>query len=273
VQLVGDQPPSGPSSRGPFERPREDGLIRAEGVEQRYRRRRVLTGLDLSLGAGVTALMGPNGAGKTTLLHLLVGLRQPRAGRVSVLGVDLRGRGALRQVAPAVSFLPQVVPYVPNFTVAESVGYAAWLKGVDRAVVPGRVSAALAAVGLQDRARTKMRTLSGGMLRRAGIAQAVVSSPAVLVLDEPTAGLDPQQRVDLRRTIRELGLSTAVLLSTHAADDVAHVADRVLVLAGGQIGFDGDIADLEARADSAVEADTPLESGYLAVVGSAAAKR
>jgi len=243
-----------------------DAVISGHGLAQRYGRRWVFRSLDLTVGTGVTALLGPNGAGKTTLLHTLVGLRTSRGGTLSVLGVDMLRRGGPQAVAARVGFLPQTVGFYPRYTVREYLEYAAWLKGISRHEANGKVEAALRRVDLTDQATAKMRTLSGGMLRRAGIAQATVADPDLLVLDEPAAGLDPAQRIELRRTIRELAKTTSVLVSTHAVEDVKHIADTVLVLRQGTIVFTGPVPELELMARPGMDGDTDLERGYLSVL-------
>lgn len=240
-----------------------ESVIHGTGLSQRYWRRWVFRRLDIDVGKGVTALLGPNGAGKTTLLHTLVGLRPPVSGSLRVLGIDTLQRSGRRDVAARLGFLPQNVGIIPGYTLSDYITYAAWLKGVPNRELPALVNAALTKVDLAERAKSKMRTLSGGMIRRAGIAQALVSRPELLVLDEPAAGLDPEQRISLRRLMRTLAESMCVLISTHAVEDVRHVADHVLVLRAGEIVFDGSVTALEASRIEGVEGDTSLEQGYL----------
>lgn len=243
-------------------------IVEARGVGQRYGRRWVLRALTFSVRPGLTALLGPNGAGKTTLLDAVTGLRRAAAGEVRVLGEDIVTRAGRRAVAARLGFLPQTVGSYPNFTLRESVAYAAWLKRVPRFMMPGLVAEALDKVALTDRADTKMRTLSGGLLHRAGIAQAIVHRPELLVLDEPAAGLDPEQRIELRSTIRKMSESSAVLLSTHVVEDIRYLADQVLILHDGRLAFVGTIDDLVGMAHPAERGDSDLERGYLSVLRS-----
>ena len=227
----------------------------------------MLQDVSFVLTPGVTGLLGPNGAGKTTLLTLLTGQRRVRDGRLTVLGVDMARRGAARQVSGGTGYLPQEFGYLPGYTVTEFVAYAAWLKGVARSDVDSSVAEAVRAVGLGERASSKMRTLSGGMRRRAGIAASIVHRPALLLLDEPTAGLDPAQRHELREILLALRERTAVLLSTHLTDDVASTCDKVFVLDQTRMRFEGSPAELAARDPAAgSRAGSALEGGYLATI-------
>ncbi|MFI2227019.1 ATP-binding cassette domain-containing protein [Streptomyces fradiae] len=242
-----------------------------EGATVRYKTVVALDGVSAEFRPGTTALLGPNGAGKTTLLSLLSTARRPHEGTVSLLGEPVGGRARVRAVRARVGVLPQSFGYYPRFTVREFVEYAAWLRKVPRARRADRTREALRLVELEKHADRRMGELSGGMLRRAGIAQAVVNEPALLLLDEPTVGLDPAQRVGFRALIKDLGERSAVVMSTHLAEDVAHVCDRVHVLLDGRVRFTGSLTDLcargPARSGKPVEVSGPaVESGYLAVV-------
>jgi ABC-2 type transport system ATP-binding protein len=199
-------------------------------------------------------------------------LRRPAGGVLTVLGEDAAaGRAAIRR---RTGFLPQQLAFPARFTVAEYLTYAAWLKAVPTAGIGPRVAQALDLVDLADRRDHRLKTLSGGMLRRAGIAQAIVHDPDLVVLDEPAAGLDPAQRVHLRDLIRVKAQAASVLISTHLVEDVV-IADHVVVLNDGQAVFTGSVEELRVlgRAEDGV---SELESAYgavlarsLAVTGSA----
>lgn len=236
-----------------------DGLVLA------YRKTRVLDGLNLHLGTGVHGLLGPNGAGKTTLVRVLATVLPPGEGTVRLLGRDVTDRHARTEVRRRLGYLPQQLGYLPGFTVREFVEYMAWLKEVPAASVPSAVDAALERVELTDRATSRMRTLSGGMLRRVGIAQAIVNGPELLLLDEPTAGLDPEQRVGFRALLRELGNDTTVLVSTHLVEDVASACTGVVLLDAGQVRWTGTADELAAAGAGGV-GDTASERGYLALL-------
>ncbi len=241
--------------------------IRADGLRVRVGRKKMaVDGLDLSLGIGTHGLLGPNGAGKTTLIRTLATVLRPTEGRLELLGTSVGALGEYRALRRRIGYLPQDFGYYKRFTVREFVEYMAWLKEVPKAAVPGAVQRAVERVGLADRADHRMRTLSGGMVRRAGIAQAIVNDPAVLLLDEPTAGLDPAQRLRFRELLQELGHDTCVLVSTHLVEDVAAACSDVVLFAEGRLVFQGTPDDLAAAGGSEHPGDSPLERGYSALL-------
>lgn len=241
-------------------------VIDAEGLRVRAGRRLAVDGLDLTLGIGVHGLLGPNGAGKTTLMRALATVVKPAGGGLALLGQAVGGSADLRQVRRNLGYLPQQFGFYPRFTVREFIEYMAWLKEMPRAAVPGAVQRAIDRVGLTDRADARMKTLSGGMLRRAGIAQAVVNDPEILLLDEPTVGLDPEQRLDFRDLLRELGLDSCVLVSTHLVEDVVAACTDVVLLSDGRSVFQGTPDDLVAQGGDGDAGDSPAERGYSAVL-------
>jgi ABC-2 type transport system ATP-binding protein len=239
-------------------------------LTRRFGRTQAVAGVDLEAGPGVFGLLGPNGAGKTTLLRMLATVIPPSSGRLRLLGRDPGGYSGRRQIRRRLGYLPQNLGYYPGFTVAEFVEYFALLKEMPPGRVPGAVAAAVERVDLGDKARAKLRTLSGGMLRRAGIAQAIVNEPDLLLLDEPTAGLDPEQRVAFRALLRGLGERATVVVSTHLVEDVGAACSQVALMDAGRIVFDGTPDELIARAEGTDAAgDAPLERGYSAVLAAA----
>ncbi|WP_157408809.1 ATP-binding cassette domain-containing protein [Actinoplanes sp. N902-109] len=225
-----------------------------------------MNNLSFSVSEGVTVLLGPNGAGKTTLLEMIATIRRPASGALRVLGESADRSRTIREIRRRTGYLPQTFGYYPAFTAAEFVEYCAWLKKVPKHDIKRAARDALERVELSDRADDAMRTLSGGMIRRVGIAQAVVNSPELVVLDEPTVGLDPQQRIEFRNLIRTLSDRTSFLVSTHLVDEVKHVADAVLVLDRGRMVFDGSAGKLESMSEDDAIGDTPLERGYSSVL-------
>jgi len=218
----------------------------------------------------VFGLLGPNGAGKTSLLRMMATVLPPTSGRMRLLGRDPGGYGPRREIRRRLGYLPQNLGYYPGFTVAEFVEYFALLKDMPASQVPRAVATAVERVGLGDRARAKLRTLSGGMLRRAGIAQAIVNEPELLLLDEPTAGLDPEQRLEFRALMRNMGQRATVIVSTHLVEDVGAACTEVALMDMGKIVFHGTPADLIARGEGTSAAgDAPLERGYSAVLAAA----
>jgi ABC-2 type transport system ATP-binding protein len=244
--------------------------VEIAGLTRRFGRTQAVAGVDLSAGPGVFGLLGPNGAGKTSLLRMMATVIPPSSGRLQLLGRDPGGYGPRREIRRRLGYLPQNLGYYPSFTVAEFVEYFALLKEMPSARVPAAVAAAIERTGLGDKARARLRTLSGGMLRRAGIAQAIVNEPELLLLDEPTAGLDPEQRVAFRALLRECGEHATVLVSTHLVEDVGAACTEVALMNQGKIVFHGTPAELIARADGTDAAgDAPLERGYSAVLAGA----
>ncbi|MFI1051156.1 ABC transporter ATP-binding protein [Streptomyces griseoruber] len=241
--------------------------IRATGLKVRVGRKRMaVDGLDLSLGTGVHGLLGPNGAGKTTLIRTLATVLRPTEGALELLGESAGGTGELRALRRRIGYLPQEFGYYKRFTVREFVEYMAWLKEVPGADIPAAVQRAVERVGLADRADDRMKTLSGGMVRRVGIAQAIVNDPAILLLDEPTVGLDPAQRLRFRELLQELGTDTCVLVSTHLVEDVAAACTDVVLFAEGRLVFQGTPDDLAAAGGTEDVGDSPLERGYSALL-------
>src|ERR1700678_2015753 len=220
-------------------------VVRAEGLSRRYGATRALDGVDIALGRGITGLLGPDGAGKTTLLSILATVSEPDAGRVSAFGLD-PGHAAERvEIRRRLGYLPQELGYHRHFTVAAFLDYVAILKEItDRRRRAQEVARVLAVTGLEDRARARIRTLSGGMRQRLGIAQALLGGPELLILDEPTAGLGPAQPLRVRELLSGLPGDPVVVLSTHQADDIAAICPQVVVLLRGQVHFAGTPAQL-----------------------------
>ena len=241
-------------------------------LTRRFGRNQAVAGVSLQAGPGVFGLLGPNGAGKTTLLRMMATVIPPTTGRLRLLDRDPGAYGPRREVRRRLGYLPQNLGYYPGFTVAEFVEYFALLKEMPAARVPAAVATAVERVDLGGRAKAKLRTLSGGMLRRVGIAQAIVNEPELLLLDEPTAGLDPEQRVHFRALLRELGQRATVVVSTHLVEDVGAACSQVALMDQGKVVFDGTPGELTARGTEHGTGDAPLERGYTAVLAAARAR-
>jgi ABC-2 type transport system ATP-binding protein len=223
--------------------------VHADGLSRRYGSIRALDGVDVTLERGITGLLGPNGAGKTTLLSILATISEPDAGQVSVFGLDPRDAAERTEIRRRLGYLPQELGYHRHFTVAAFLDYVAILKEItDRRRRAEEVARVLAVTGLEHRARSRIRTLSGGMRQRLGIAQALLGGPELLILDEPTAGLDPEQRLRFRELLSGLPGEPAIVLSTHQADDIAAICPQVIVLLQGKVHFSGTPAGLAATA-------------------------
>jgi len=219
------------------------------GVTRRYGRGVALDGVDLSLSTGVTGLLGPNGAGKTTLLRMLATVLPPSEGRLRMFGLDPDDPHQRTAIRRRLGYLPQEAGYPRGFTTFQFVDYVAALKEwTDHSSRHAEVARVLGLVGMADLAGKRMRRLSGGQRRRAALAQAFIGSPDLLVLDEPTNGLDPEQRASLRGVLSAAGQRSTVLLATHQTEDVAALCERVVVLDSGQVRYDGSVRELVQQA-------------------------
>ncbi|MFH8497905.1 ABC transporter ATP-binding protein [Streptomyces coeruleorubidus] len=236
--------------------------VSASGLSLRYGGTRALDDVSLRLTGGVTGLLGPNGAGKTTLLRVLATALPADRGAFTVLGHDPGTARGRQEVRRRLGYLPQTPGFHPDFTAFEFVDYVAILKEMTvRAARHREVRRALDEVGLADVRGKRIRKLSGGMRQRVALGAALVGDPGFLVLDEPTVGLDPEQRMRFRELIAGAGEGRTVLLSTHQTEDVAMLCHRVLVMAGGRIRFEGTPAELTARAAGRVWSSTERDPG------------
>ncbi|MGN9839879.1 ABC transporter ATP-binding protein [Nonomuraea sp. H19] len=214
---------------------------------------RALDELSLVVPTGMYGLLGSNGAGKTTLMRILSGLLRPTAGRVMIGGHDVataEGRLAVQRV---LGYLPQDLGVYPDLSARRFLDYIALLKGLhSRSARRRRISELLELVGLPEVADRKLKGFSGGMLRRVGIAQALLADPRLLIVDEPTTGLDPEERIRFRMLLSQLAGDRTVLLSTHIVDDVAQTCQMLAVLAKGRLAFQGTVRELVSHADRRV---------------------
>ena len=204
-------------------------------LTKQYKNKIAVDRISLKLQKGVYGLLGANGAGKTTLMRMICGVLKPTSGTITFDGLDV----STEEYRSELGYLPQDFGYYPEFTGMDFLLYMAALKGLDKSHAKRKASKLLELVSLQDKANKKIKTYSGGMKQRLGIAQALLNDPKILVLDEPTAGLDPKERVKFRDLIAELGKENIVLLSTHIISDIEHIADTVLIMKDGQIIYQG----------------------------------
>ncbi|MBW3663402.1 MAG: ABC transporter ATP-binding protein [Actinobacteria bacterium] len=270
------------------------------GVEHRFGRTQALSGVTFDAGPGITGLLGPNGAGKTTLLRMLATVLAPDRGSLRLLGRDPSQPDDRVEIRRRLGYVPQEPGFYRNFTAFAFIDYVAILKEMtDRKARHEEVQRVIDAVDLRDVAGKRIRKLSGGMRRRVALAQALLGDPELIILDEPTTGLDPEQRLRFRDLISRIAEQHTVLLSTHMTEDVSAVCQRVVVLHAGQVRFDGtpgELADVargqvwlaDARSpaaqlvwrmsdgrfrhlggapEGARQADPTVEDGYLLLVG------
>ena len=225
----------------------------ADRVTKQYKNKIAVDRMSFTLTRGVTGMLGANGAGKTTLMRLLCGILVPTGGTVTFDGMDV-GSEEYRDI---LGYLPQEFGYYPEFTGRDFLLYMSAMKGLAKRDALRRTEELIELVGLGDASVKRVRTYSGGMKQRLGIAQALLNDPQVLIMDEPTAGLDPQERIRFRDLIAEIGQDRIVLLSTHIVPDLAHIADRLMIMKDGQLLWRG-----KRPADG-----TDLETFYLSQVG------
>jgi len=247
--------------------------VSAEGLSLHYGGTRALDDVSLRLTRGVTGLLGPNGAGKTTLLRVLATAVPADRGAFTVLGNDPGTARGRQEVRRRLGYLPQTPGFHPDFTAFEFVDYVAILKELtDRGARHREVRRVLDEVDLGDVRGKRIKKLSGGMRQRVALAASLVGDPGFLVLDEPTVGLDPEQRMRFRELIARAGEGRTVLLSTHQTEDVAMLCHRVVVMAGGRIRFDGTPAELTAvaagRVWNSAERDPGAKAGWRTGTGS-----
>lgn len=209
--------------------------LTVDRLSKQYQNKIAVDRVSFRLQRGVYGLLGANGAGKTTLLRMICGILRPTGGTVSLDGMDVSEEG----YRALLGYLPQEFGYYPEFTGEDFLLYLAALKGIPKPQAKRRAAELLELSGLQNVAKKKMKTYSGGMKQRIGIMQAIFHQPRLLVLDEPTAGLDPKERVRFRKLLHELGRESIVLLSTHIVSDVEQIAEEVLLMREGQLIFCG----------------------------------
>lgn len=224
--------------------------LKLNHLSRRFRDKTAVSDFTATLTPGVWALLGANGAGKTTLMRMIAGILDPSDGQVLYNGTPLSEFGETYRAV--LGFLPQDFGFPPEFSVRDYLLYAAALKGLDKQTSRQRVKELLDQVSLTEAARKKIRHLSGGMRRRVGIAQALLNDPEILILDEPTAGLDPGERVRFRNLLSELARDRIVLISTHIVSDVEYIATRHLLMKDGRLLASGTASDLVQLVDSRV---------------------
>lgn len=237
--------------------------IRVRNLAQGYGRHEVIADLSFAVPSGaIVGLLGPNGAGKTTLIRTVATLMPPRDGSLELAGRDVTTRAGIKAARAHLGYLPQGFTADGSLSVRDFVGYNLWMRGLATDRMDECIGEALALVEMDQDARRRISSLSGGMRQRAGIAAAVAGEPEVILLDEPTAGLDPAQRSTFRRMLRSLKGST-VLLSTHLVEDVVSLADQLLVMESGKLVYDGSTSALTSAGES-VDA---LEERYIHLLG------
>ncbi|MCM1127011.1 MAG: ABC transporter ATP-binding protein [Lachnospiraceae bacterium] len=235
--------------------------LRVENVTKEFKEVRAVDGINCRMEKGVYGLLGVNGAGKTTFMRMLCTLLPPTEGTIFYNGKDIFEMGA--EYRGKLGYLPQEFGYYPDFTVKDYLLYIASIKGVNRAVAKKKVNMLLSKVGLSKVQNRKMKKLSGGMKRRAGIAQAMLNDPEILILDEPTAGLDPSERIRFRNLISELASERLVILSTHIVSDIEYIANQILLMKEGALLHSGTLSQVIAEVGEKVwSVEVPIEQAH-----------
>lgn len=219
------------------------------GVNKFYGKKQALSDISLTIHQGMFGLLGRNGAGKTTLMKTLAALHRKQSGSITVCGIPIENAKEIRAIT---GYLPQDFSMYPSMTVAESLDYLGVLSGMDGRLRKERIELLLRRVNLTEHRSKKVRALSGGMKRRLGIAQALLHDPRVLIVDEPTAGLDPEERIRFRNLLCEVAEERIVILSTHIVGDIEATCEDIAIMNGGRILWQGTVAELLAAAKGKV---------------------
>lgn len=210
--------------------------LTADRITKQYKNKIAVDRMSFTLARGVTGLLGANGAGKTTLMRILCGILVPDSGTVTCDGMDVE----TEEYREILGYLPQEFGYYPEFSGRDFLLYMSAVKGMRKKEALKKTEELIELVGLKDAGRKKVRTYSGGMKQRLGIAQALLNDPQILIMDEPTAGLDPQERIRFRNLIAAIGKDRIVLLSTHIVSDLEHIADRLMIMKEGRLLWQGE---------------------------------
>ena len=231
--------------------------IEIRNLTKNYGKKQALSEINLTIPRGLFGLLGPNGAGKTTLMKILATLLQKTEGQVNICGVPVENCKEIRKMT---GYLPQDFSMYGNMSAYEALDYLAVLSGMSRAERIRKVPEMLAVVNLTEKRRTKVKSMSGGMKRRLGIAQAIIHDPKVIIVDEPTAGLDPEERIRFRNLLCEIAKDRVVLLSTHIVGDIEATCENIAVLNQGKVCFQGKVAELLSSVEGKVySAEIPAE--------------
>ena len=215
--------------------------IEIRNLTKNYGKKQALSAVNLTIPQGMFGLLGPNGAGKTTLMKILTTLLQKTEGDVKICGIPVENSREIRHMT---GYLPQDFSMYGNMSAYEALDYLAMLSGVSKAERKSKVPEMLEKVNLLEQQKTKVKSMSGGMKRRLGIAQAIIHDPRVIIVDEPTAGLDPEERIRFRNLLCEIAKDRIVLLSTHIVGDIEATCENIAVLNQGRLCFQGKVAEL-----------------------------
>ena len=218
--------------------------IDIRGLEKRFNEKTIaLNNINLNIGKGIFGLLGKNGSGKTTLMRIITTLMEPTKGNINILGLEYNKKN-YEKIKKNIGYLPQEFGFYRDFTVLEIMNYLSILNNIDNSVKKDKIKKILNNVGMYDCRDKKYKQLSGGMKRRVGLAQAMLNEPKILIVDEPTAGVDPQERIKIRNLLNEYSQNNTVLFSTHIVEDIESTCNNLAILNEGNLVFNGDLKTL-----------------------------
>lgn len=218
--------------------------IDIKGLEKRFNEKTIaLNNINLNIGKGIFGLLGKNGSGKTTLMRIITTLMEPTKGNINILGLEYNKKN-YEKIKKNIGYLPQEFGFYRDFTVLEIMNYLSILNNIDNSVKRDKIKKILNNVGMYDCRDKKYKQLSGGMKRRVGLAQAMLNEPKILIVDEPTAGVDPQERIKIRNLLNEYSQNNTVLFSTHIVEDIESTCNNLAILNEGNLVFNGDLKTL-----------------------------
>ena len=239
-------------------------MLKIIGMSKGFKDKKIFENLSLEMDNGIYGFLGPNGAGKTTLIRCICGVYQLKVGKIEWDGVSVGDKTYTANLG----YLPQNFGLFKDMKVSAALDYMAGLKSVPKDKVKSEIDRVLKIVNLYDRKNDKVRSLSGGMVRRLGIAQALLGDSKLLIFDEPTAGLDPEERIRFKKIIASLSKDKVVLISTHICSDIEALCDKVMVIDKGKLLYNGTLAGLEEIGSESEgnESESALERGYLCLL-------
>ena len=231
--------------------------IKIEHLNKNYGKQTVLQDICLNIPIGMYGLLGENGAGKTTLMRMLATISEPSAGTIKINGIDIKSKKEIRKM---IGYLPQEFSIYPNMTVYTALDYLGILADLPMNIRKERINTLLKQVNLEHEKNKRFKNLSGGMKQRFGIAQALLNNPKILIIDEPTAGLDPEERLRFYNLLSELAVDRIILLSTHIAGDIEATCSKVAILCAGKVVFEGKTGDLLKLGNGKVYTTTLMQN-------------
>lgn len=222
-------------------------MIKVDNLVKKYGEIAALDGVSFEMKEGeVVGILGPNGAGKTTLLRILVAFLEPDSGKITIDGLDINNPLMQQKIKSKIGYLPEHAPLYEDMTVTEYLTFVGKMQGIKSDDIYEKLAEVVSKCGLEEKKNAEISTLSKGYRQRTGIAQALIHNPEIVILDEPTTGLDPNQRIEIRDLIKEIGKSKTVILSSHVLPEVQSTCSRVIILNKGKIVADGTPSDLES---------------------------